>query len=110
MTTKVKRVGLTNGRVGWSDGDCANLSCSYLADRGFHARTIAQATGLSINQVHYRCRMLGIHLRDYRDGKGGIAGVCIKFYTVKTIKPAQKETLRANAARPKVKVKKRKAR
>jgi hypothetical protein len=48
-------------------------SVIYLAERGFHARTIARRTGLSVNQIYNACRKLGIRLRDYRDGVGEIA-------------------------------------
>jgi hypothetical protein len=45
----------------------------YLAERGFHGHTIAKHTGLSVSQVYYGCKQLGIRLRDYRDGVGEIA-------------------------------------
>lgn len=45
----------------------------YLALRGFHAQTIAEATGLSKHQISNATNRLQIRLRDYRDGKGRIA-------------------------------------
>lgn len=93
------RIGLTNGRVGWEDEDMANLSCSYLADRGLHAHAIGEITGLTANQVYYRCRQLGISLRDYRNGYGA-AAVLVTNFTVKNITPSAARELTRNASRP----------
>jgi hypothetical protein len=43
-------------------------SVSYMAERGFHAETIARSTGLTKSQVSYRVAALGLRLRSYRDG------------------------------------------
>ena len=94
--------GLTNGRVCWNDDNTINLSCSFLADRGLHAHTIAKATGLSVGQVYYRCKQLGIRLRDYRNGKGA-AVYLIKNYSVKNLNTSGKYTIRKFAKRPPVK-------
>ena len=48
-------------------------SVRYLADRGFHAETIARATGLTKSQVYYRTGQLNIQLRSYRDGSSSTA-------------------------------------
>lgn len=44
-------------------------SVVYLAERGFHASTIARITGLTKEQVYYRTSRLGVSLRSYRDGR-----------------------------------------
>jgi len=59
-----------------------NRTCKYLADRGLHARTIAEVTGLTATQVYYRCQRLGIHLRDYRDGKGQCGSVLVTRFAI----------------------------
>lgn len=43
----------------------------YLAERGFHARTIAKIVGfgLTAGSVYYITGRGGLSLRDYRDGK-----------------------------------------
>lgn len=107
MTTRTMtargRVGLTNGRVGWKDEDAVNLSCSYLADRGLHARTIGEITGLTKGQVYYRCKQLGISLRDYRNGLGA-ASVLVNTFTISNLTQTSRRELRLRAKRPEVEV------
>ena len=109
MANRKKRriTGLTNGRVGWTDGDFHNLTCTYLAERGFHAHTIADMTGLSLNQVHYRNKMVGLSLRDYRNGVGPAARLIVDKYNITTISSStskqERTELRRNAIGPEAK-------
>jgi len=72
------------GFIDWSDP--ANVTCYYLAQRGFHAKTISNITGLSKPQVYSRCKKLDIHLRDYRDGHGEFAKEILNEYKPKECK------------------------
>lgn len=94
-----KRVGLnSHGRIDWQSIN--NLSCLQLAQHGFHAATIAKATGLTINQVYYRYREVGIQLRDYRNGKTAVSRVVMQKYSVKTIDDKHARELRRNVVTP----------
>jgi len=105
MANKDKRriAGLTNGRVGWTDEDFHNLTCTYLAERGFHAHTIAEMTGLSLSQVHYRNRMVGLSLRDYRNGVSPAARLIVDKYNITTLSSStsrrERTEVRKNAIR-----------
>jgi hypothetical protein len=62
-----------------------NRLAAVLSKYGFHAKTISKATGLSTSQIYYRNKACGIHIKDYRDGKGHAAGIILKKFTMKTI-------------------------
>jgi hypothetical protein len=81
-------------RIDW--GHITNLDCIHLVNHGLHADAIARATGLSRGQVYYRAKRVGVRLRDYRDGRGPIASVLFRNFTVKKMTVARKETLRAS--------------
>lgn len=55
-------------RVDW--GGRITKTAVRLGGQGFHAETIARATGLTVNQVRYRLNKQGCALRDYRNGEG----------------------------------------
>ena len=57
---------LPNNRIDWF-GD-ATKNCIHLAMLGFSVRTIAQYTGLTINQVNGRLRNKGMSVMAYRNG------------------------------------------
>ncbi len=71
-----------------------NLSFSQLAENGLHADVIAKASGLTVGQVHYRCKQLGMKLRDYRDGKTPTAELIISRYTVESMSEMMAQKLR----------------
>lgn len=83
-TRKRRYTGLRNGRVTWDAPE--NLTCMILAQHGLHAYTIAQHTGLTESQVHYRCRMMGVHLVDYRNGHTPAAKQLCSQYTVNHVR------------------------
>lgn len=53
-------------------------SIEFLAVRGMHARTIAEAVGVSVSQVYTACGHLHVRLRDYRDGLGPVGAPLVK--------------------------------
>ena len=81
LTKSKKRLGLKkNGRV---DYKCAETrSALDLASYGMHARTIAECSTLTVPQVYYRLKKIGIHLRDYRNGIGPKAEPIVRRFTV----------------------------
>lgn len=78
MATKVQRK--APYRIQWNDEE--NIVCFHLVNHGLHGDTIARATGLSRAQVYYRAKRLGSRLRDYRDGRGPVASVILRRFTV----------------------------
>lgn len=50
-----------------------------MARRGYHAKTIGKKVGFSPAMVYYHCKLHGVKLRDYRNGKGSIAKEGIKL-------------------------------
>lgn len=78
-------------RISWSDID--NVDCINLVNYGLHAHTISKATGLSRSQIYYRARQVGVRLRDYRDGRGPVANILVKRFTVKDISTEDKGQL-----------------
>jgi len=99
MAKRNMKVGLLKGRVNWNDD--VNLVCTYLAEKGLHGRVIATAAGLSVNQVYYRCRQIGLHLRDYRDGNTEAGRMLIRKYSIKTIEGAARKEVHKKAITPK---------
>lgn len=69
-------------------------SVRYMAERGFHARTIARVTGLSVGQVSYRIHALGLALRAYREGDTAVAKGYIK------VAPNIVQEIRATPGKP----------
>lgn len=55
-----------------------DLQCAYLGTAGFSATLIALKTGLSKAAVYYRLRMVGVRIRDYREGRNAIAQYVIQ--------------------------------
>jgi len=76
-------------RIDWSMVD--NLDCVNLVNHGLHGDTIARATGLSRGQVYYRAKCVGVRLRNYRDGKGPVAAVLLRRFTVKEVREETSE-------------------
>jgi len=76
--SKVKR---KTYRIPW--GQIENIDCVHLVSHGLHGHVIAKMTGLSVGQVYYRAKQMGYRLRDYRDGRGPIASVLVRRYSVK---------------------------
>ena len=72
--------GLRNRRVSFVLPE--NKACIKLASAGFSVKTIASVTGLTTNQVIYRCSKKGLHVSDYRNGKGPRAAVILSKYKV----------------------------
>ena len=87
-TTKVK---YEYCRINWSS--IKNIDCINLINHGFHAHTIAEATGLTVNQVYYRARQVGVCLRDYRNGCGPIGTILIRKFTVKKMSEVEQKVL-----------------
>jgi len=96
-TTKVK---YEYCRINWSRIE--NIDCVNLINHGFHAHIIAEATGLTVNQVYYRARQVGICLRDYRNGCGPVGSVIIKKFTITNISSNDKQKLRKEVQLKKV--------
>ncbi len=66
---KISKIGLNaSGRINWQDW--RNCIIAFWAGHRFHARFIAEQTGLTVGQVYERCHRYGIRLRDARDGVG----------------------------------------
>lgn len=55
-----------------------NIELITLANVGMTAQTIADFTGLSRGQVSYRLRYFGIRIKDFREGRGPIAGLIFR--------------------------------
>lgn len=79
-------------RIDWKD--TANLVCAHLVNHGLHGDTIAVATGLSRCQVYYRAKCLGLHLRDYRNGKGPIAVNLLRKFCVRKMTSEERQSLK----------------
>jgi len=73
--------GLRNGKIRWNLRE--NTNCIELAKRGISAATISKTVGLTVNQVNYRIRKIGIGLRDYRNGSGPEGEVIIKKFKIR---------------------------
>jgi hypothetical protein len=85
--------GLNSARkVDWEA--LSNLSFSQLAENGLHAKTIAEACGLTVGQVHYRCKQIGMSLRDYRDGLTPTAELIISRYSIESMNQMTANSLR----------------
>lgn len=50
-----------------------DFDCAMLAEFGMELKTIAGYTHLSIGQVSYRLKKLGIRVKDFRQGRGKYA-------------------------------------
>lgn len=61
---------------------CNNLA-AQLIKHGLHGHLIAKQTGLSVHAVYYRAKILGLRLRDYRNGIGKPAKTVLKTYTIR---------------------------
>lgn len=62
----------------WRVGGLArqeNIELITLANLGMTRNTISQFTGLSPYQVSYRLKYFGIRIKDFREGRGPIAGL-----------------------------------
>ena len=81
-------------RIDWAQID--NLDCVHLVNHGLHGSTIARATGLSVGQIYYRAKRMGIRLRDYRDGRGPVAATMLRTFTVKKMSIHEKAELEEN--------------
>lgn len=46
---------------------------AFMGSHGLHGHVIARVCGVSMSTVYYICKLKGIRLRDYRDGKGSEA-------------------------------------
>jgi hypothetical protein len=77
MSKKKKK----SNRIQWVEP--SNFVCVHLIRHGLHGETIANATGLSVAQVYYRARRMGLRLRGYRDGTGPVAQAILRKFTVR---------------------------
>lgn len=50
-----------------------DIRCVIMARLGFSYKYIAEQTGLSLDQIIYRCKQLGIKVTDYRNGRTELA-------------------------------------
>ena len=71
---------LQNGRIGWKLKE--NCSCMALAKKGFSLLTIADHTGLTVSQVVYRLKKVGLGVRDYRNGETHDAQIILDRFKV----------------------------
>lgn len=67
-------------RVSWNDE--YNRICILLAKLGFSVATIARQTGLTQNQVVYRCHKRGVSVTDYRNGTSAKAQSVLSHYAI----------------------------
>lgn len=81
-----------NQRIIWNSIE--TLSCANLISYGLHGKTIGFATGLSCGQVYYRAKALGMHLRDYRDGRGPVGTVLLRRFTVRRMTSKEARQMR----------------
>jgi hypothetical protein len=70
-----------SNRIEWDDP--SNFICVHLINHGFHGAAIARVTGLSVPQVYYRAKRMGLRLRGYRDGTGPVAYAILRRFTVR---------------------------
>ena len=82
---KTKTGLLASGRVAWFDP--ATLGCIEMAKQGLFASTISYATGLSVQQIYYRCKQYGISTTDWRRGKTEKSQSLVKKYSVVGMEP-----------------------
>lgn len=86
MKTKeaITKKGLNKrGRINWDLPE--NLLAEVLSKYGLHAHAISRETGLSRSAIYYRNKILGIRIRDYRDGVGPVARQIFKEYNIRTV-------------------------
>lgn len=70
--SRLTHLGLNeHGRISWND--YYNRACVHWARNGLSIQTISRWTGLTVNQVVYRCRKKGLSVTDYRNGKSARA-------------------------------------
>lgn len=81
MKQKSTYLGLNeHHRISWNDP--YNRICITLARLGFSIATIAAHTGLTENQVTYRCGKRGLSVLDYRNGTSERAMTVLSKHTV----------------------------
>jgi hypothetical protein len=79
--TKSTYLGLNDHhRVSWNDE--INRACIALARLGFSIATIATNTGLTQNQVIYRCTKRSLSVTDYRNGTSPKALSVLRHFTM----------------------------
>jgi len=71
----------------------ADFKCLMLGKFGFSSRGIGSRTGLSMGQVNYRLKQLGIKRKPYRDGDSEEAQKVIA-----AVAPSVEEALRRDVA------------
>ena len=69
----------------------ADFECVLLAQFGMSVKTIAQFTGLSANQVHYRLAKLDLSITDFRKGQGPYAQMVFNYLGKRAAKLATTE-------------------
>jgi hypothetical protein len=66
----------------------------------FHASVLAEMSGLSVAQVHYRLRKCGLSLKEIRNGRQGIGAEIKQRYTVTNLKVKDSQRARFYCKRP----------
>jgi hypothetical protein len=84
-------------RVDWNDPKNITALHVVVKEFAFDGPTLARMTGLSVAQVYYRLRTMGVSLRDTRKGLIGYGADVRKKYTITNPKmklsvPAIRET------------------
>ena len=64
------------------------LSLEIAEKMPFHAKVMAELSGLTVQQVYYRLRQKGISLRDIRNGEAGIGKKIKDKYVVENTRIA----------------------
>ena len=70
-----------------------------MAELGSSAKYIGSECGLSAGQVYYRLRLVGVRIKDYRDGKSHIAKLVHSAVKSKVKRIAETRIARALPAR-----------